>query len=270
MSFHISRAVRRSYTAGALDPEANDRTPRDPLLQPAGARSAHRRSSARSWPRPAPATRAEGSPGCWCSTACASASTSKGRATQVLRLMERLEADPRHVQMRVVYEGPLLQRRYQRFDMGLAEPEEQRRHRRPAAARRRGGARALHGAAPPLRHRELRLRPARRAADASVPAVGGAVAVPRLHHDALAGRDRQRLARRQHQVFAAPVGGGIARDPDPALPYAQYARPKRLQADRLAGGQLPGTAAHGRRHGGRTRTRPERREAWKWCRLRTW
>ena len=48
----------------------------------------------------------------------------EGPRRNVLRLMERLEADPRHVQMRVVYEGELLQRRYHAFDLGLAQVEE--------------------------------------------------------------------------------------------------------------------------------------------------
>ncbi len=48
----------------------------------------------------------------------------EGPSRQVLRLMSRLEADPRHTQIRVVHEGALAQRRYQRFDLGLAQPEE--------------------------------------------------------------------------------------------------------------------------------------------------
>ncbi len=48
----------------------------------------------------------------------------EGPSRQVLRLLSRLETDPRHTQIRVVYEGPLAQRRYQRFDLGLAQPEE--------------------------------------------------------------------------------------------------------------------------------------------------
>lgn len=48
----------------------------------------------------------------------------EGPRRNVLRLMERLEADSRHVQMRVVYEGELLQRRYRAFDLGLAQVED--------------------------------------------------------------------------------------------------------------------------------------------------
>lgn len=48
----------------------------------------------------------------------------EGPRRSVLQLMERLEADPRHVQMRVVYEGELLQRRYNAFDLGLAQVED--------------------------------------------------------------------------------------------------------------------------------------------------
>ena len=48
----------------------------------------------------------------------------EGPRRNVLQLMERIEADPRHVQMRVVYEGELLQRRYHAFDLGLAQVED--------------------------------------------------------------------------------------------------------------------------------------------------
>ena len=48
----------------------------------------------------------------------------EGPRRNVLRLMERIEADPRHVQMRVVYEGELLQRRYHAFDLGLAQVDD--------------------------------------------------------------------------------------------------------------------------------------------------
>jgi hypothetical protein len=48
----------------------------------------------------------------------------EGPRRNVLRLMERLETDARHVQMRVVYEGELLQRRYHAFDLGLAQVED--------------------------------------------------------------------------------------------------------------------------------------------------
>ncbi|MEJ7687028.1 MAG: BLUF domain-containing protein [Variovorax sp.] len=48
----------------------------------------------------------------------------EGPSRQVLRLMSRLETDPRHTHIRVVYEGALAARRYQRFDLGLAQIEE--------------------------------------------------------------------------------------------------------------------------------------------------
>ncbi|VTU18665.1 Blue light- and temperature-regulated antirepressor YcgF [Variovorax sp. PBL-H6] len=48
----------------------------------------------------------------------------EGPRRNVLHLMERLDTDSRHVQMRVVYEGALLQRRYHAFDLGLAEVED--------------------------------------------------------------------------------------------------------------------------------------------------
>ncbi|VTU14211.1 Blue light- and temperature-regulated antirepressor YcgF [Variovorax sp. SRS16] len=47
----------------------------------------------------------------------------EGPCGEVLLLMERLQADPRHTQLRVVYEGSLTKRRYERFEMGLAEVE---------------------------------------------------------------------------------------------------------------------------------------------------
>ena len=45
----------------------------------------------------------------------------EGPAAQVASLMRLLQADPRHEEVRVLYEGPLQQRRYQRFEMGYAE-----------------------------------------------------------------------------------------------------------------------------------------------------
>ena len=48
----------------------------------------------------------------------------EGPRKQVLGLLNRLEADPRHIEMRVVYEGGLSKRRYQRFEMGLAQTED--------------------------------------------------------------------------------------------------------------------------------------------------
>ena len=48
----------------------------------------------------------------------------EGPRAEVLRLMSRIDEDPRHAQVRVVYDGMLAQRRYQRFEMGLAEVED--------------------------------------------------------------------------------------------------------------------------------------------------
>ena len=39
-------------------------------------------------------------------------------------LVRLLQTDPRHEDMRVLYEGPLQQRRYQRFEIGFAEVED--------------------------------------------------------------------------------------------------------------------------------------------------
>ena len=48
----------------------------------------------------------------------------EGPRRNVLRLLDRLEADPRHVDMKVLHEGIIEARRYRRFDMGLAHIEE--------------------------------------------------------------------------------------------------------------------------------------------------
>lgn len=45
----------------------------------------------------------------------------EGPPGAVQALLARLEADPRHMALRVLYDGTLAQRRYQRFEMGLAE-----------------------------------------------------------------------------------------------------------------------------------------------------
>jgi hypothetical protein len=47
----------------------------------------------------------------------------EGPRDRVLALMERLQADPRHMDVRTLYAGDVAQRRYQRFEMGLAEVE---------------------------------------------------------------------------------------------------------------------------------------------------
>ncbi|MBO9648266.1 MAG: BLUF domain-containing protein [Variovorax sp.] len=48
----------------------------------------------------------------------------EGPPGAVQALLARLEADPRHMALRVLYDGALAQRRYQRFEMGLAEVED--------------------------------------------------------------------------------------------------------------------------------------------------
>ncbi|SEA98630.1 BLUF domain-containing protein [Variovorax sp. YR216] len=48
----------------------------------------------------------------------------EGPADAVQALLARLEADRRHVELRVLYDGELTQRRYQRFEMGLAEVDD--------------------------------------------------------------------------------------------------------------------------------------------------
>ena len=48
----------------------------------------------------------------------------EGPRQVVTQLMSRIDDDPRHVQIRVVYDGPLPQRRYLRFDMGFAPTED--------------------------------------------------------------------------------------------------------------------------------------------------
>jgi hypothetical protein len=45
----------------------------------------------------------------------------EGPRRKVLSLLDRIQADPRHAQLRVVYDGALAQRRYGRFELGLAE-----------------------------------------------------------------------------------------------------------------------------------------------------
>lgn len=64
----------------------------------------------------------------------------EGPRDAVRALMTRLEADPRHVEMMVLYEGRLAERRYPRFEIGLAEVEEREDLAEIAAL---GGAEAL-------------------------------------------------------------------------------------------------------------------------------
>jgi len=47
----------------------------------------------------------------------------EGPRDAVEALMRRIEQDPRHVDVRVVHQGPLESRRYSGFGMGLAESE---------------------------------------------------------------------------------------------------------------------------------------------------
>lgn len=67
----------------------------------------------------------------------------EGPRRQVLGLLNRLEADPRHTEMRVVYEGALAKRRYQRFEMGLAQTEDDEEREDIAILGRLDGAQAL-------------------------------------------------------------------------------------------------------------------------------
>lgn len=48
----------------------------------------------------------------------------EGPQAQVRALMARIARDARHTEVRILYDGPLAQRRYQRFDMGFAEPDD--------------------------------------------------------------------------------------------------------------------------------------------------
>ncbi|MDM0068806.1 BLUF domain-containing protein [Variovorax sp. J31P207] len=47
----------------------------------------------------------------------------EGPVAPVRALLARLKADPRHTELRVLHQGSLAARRYQRFEMGLAEVE---------------------------------------------------------------------------------------------------------------------------------------------------
>jgi hypothetical protein len=48
----------------------------------------------------------------------------EGSRDDVTALMRRIARDPRHRDVRVVYEGSREQRRYQRFDLGFAQSED--------------------------------------------------------------------------------------------------------------------------------------------------
>ncbi|CAN5907309.1 hypothetical protein BH11PSE13_BH11PSE13_32910 [soil metagenome] len=47
----------------------------------------------------------------------------EGPQRELLRLMDSIGQDPRHTDIRVVYDGTLDARRYQRFEMGYADIE---------------------------------------------------------------------------------------------------------------------------------------------------
>ncbi|MDM0011267.1 BLUF domain-containing protein [Variovorax sp. J22P168] len=47
----------------------------------------------------------------------------EGPRDAVQALLSRLQADPRHAALEVLHQGALTQRRYQRFEMGLAQVE---------------------------------------------------------------------------------------------------------------------------------------------------
>jgi len=123
MSFHISLAAGHSYTAGALDSDRmtelheilyfSQLAPDQPtdvvgqIVARARARNAREEIT-----------------GLLVFDGMRFCQHFEGPRRNVLRLMERIEADPRHVQMRVVYEGELLQRRYHAFDLGLAQVDD--------------------------------------------------------------------------------------------------------------------------------------------------
>lgn len=48
----------------------------------------------------------------------------EGPRDVILRLMDQIGQDPRHVDVQVLYNGALDQRRYRRFDMGLSDSED--------------------------------------------------------------------------------------------------------------------------------------------------
>jgi hypothetical protein len=48
----------------------------------------------------------------------------EGPEDQVSSLVRLLQTDPRHESMRVLYEGPVQQRHYHRFELGFAEVED--------------------------------------------------------------------------------------------------------------------------------------------------
>ena len=67
----------------------------------------------------------------------------EGPRRQVLHLLDRLEADPRHSEIRVVYEGRLAERRYRQFEMGLAQTPDDEEGEDIAILQQLDGAEAL-------------------------------------------------------------------------------------------------------------------------------
>ena len=49
----------------------------------------------------------------------------EGARDDVLTLIERIRSDPRHSDVRIAHEGPLNQRRFQRFSMGYAANDDE-------------------------------------------------------------------------------------------------------------------------------------------------
>lgn len=73
----------------------------------------------------------------------------EGPRDTVRDLMERIAHDTRHTDVRLMYDGLLAKRRYERFDMGFAEPDD------PDSVE---GLHRLHGEAALSRFIELRQR----------------------------------------------------------------------------------------------------------------
>lgn len=123
VSFYISRAAGRFYTAVALDSDRmtelheilyfSQLAPDQPTEVVGQIVARARARNAR-----------EGITGLLVFDGMRFCQHFEGPRGTVLKLVERLEADPRHVHMRVAYEGELLQRRYRAFDLGLAQIED--------------------------------------------------------------------------------------------------------------------------------------------------
>lgn len=48
----------------------------------------------------------------------------EGAQADVVALMAAMAADPRHVDIRLLHQGPIVKRRYPRFDLGLTQGED--------------------------------------------------------------------------------------------------------------------------------------------------